>query len=54
MRVSSTQLLLRVKPKPDSYPADVPWLPARSLSLSESWSPEPTRSQSGRFPDRAT
>ncbi|OPG75485.1 protein BatD, partial [Pseudomonas ogarae] len=27
MRVSSEQLLLSVKPKPASYPADVPWLP---------------------------
>ncbi|WP_422777713.1 BatD family protein [Pseudomonas mediterranea] len=47
MHVSSTQLLLTVDPKPASYPADVPWLPARSLSLSESWSPEPTHSQVG-------
>ncbi|WP_323156033.1 BatD family protein, partial [Pseudomonas alvandae] len=47
MRVSSTQLMLTVKPKPASYPADLPWLPARSLSLSESWSPEPTHSQVG-------
>ncbi|MGK3121668.1 BatD family protein [Pseudomonas corrugata] len=47
MHVSSTPLLLTVDPKPASYPADVPWLPARSLSLSESWSPEPTHSQVG-------
>src|SRR3546814_12093198 len=47
MRVSSEQLRLTVNPKPASYPADVPWLPARSLSLSESWSPEPTHSQVG-------
>ncbi|NUT89988.1 protein BatD [Pseudomonas corrugata] len=47
MRVSSTQLRLTVDPKPASYPANVPWLPARSLSLSESWSPEPTHSQVG-------
>ncbi|MDZ4325409.1 MAG: BatD family protein, partial [Pseudomonas sp.] len=41
MRVSSAQLPLTVKAKPATYPADVPWLPARSLSLSESWNPEP-------------
>ncbi|MCU1736097.1 MULTISPECIES: BatD family protein [Pseudomonas] len=47
MRVSSAQMLLQVKPQPDTWPADVPWLPARSLSLSESWSPEPDHSQVG-------
>ncbi|WLG47628.1 BatD family protein [Pseudomonas sp. FP1740] len=47
MRVSSTEIPLTVKAKPGSYPADVPWLPARSLSLSESWSPEPDHAQVG-------
>ncbi|MFS2069308.1 BatD family protein [Pseudomonas sp. CT11-2] len=47
MRVSSTEILLTVKAKPGSYPADAPWLPARSLSLSESWSPEPDHAQVG-------
>jgi hypothetical protein len=47
MRVSSAEIPLTVKAKPDSYPADVPWLPARSLSLSESWSPEPDHAQVG-------
>lgn len=47
MRVSSAELPLTVKAKPASYPADVPWLPARSLSLSESWSPEPEHAQVG-------
>lgn len=41
MRVTSAELLLTVKAKPITYPADAPWLPARSLTLSESWSPEP-------------
>jgi hypothetical protein len=41
MRVTSTELLLTVKAKPITYPADAPWLPARSLTLSESWNPEP-------------
>ncbi|MVV46945.1 protein BatD, partial [Pseudomonas sp. PB120] len=47
MRVSSSELLLTVKAKPASYPADAPWLPARSLSLSESWNPEPEHAQVG-------
>lgn len=41
MRVTSAELLLTVKAKPITYPADAPWLPARSLTLSESWNPEP-------------
>jgi hypothetical protein len=47
MRLSSVEIPLTVKAKPADYPADAPWLPARSLSLSESWSPEPDRSQVG-------
>ena len=33
---------LEVKPIPDSYPADTPWLPARSITLTQNWQPEPT------------
>ena len=47
MRVSSSEIPLTVKPKPLTYPADAPWLPARSLSLSESWNPEPEHTQVG-------
>lgn len=47
MHVSSAQMPLTVKAKPVEYPADAPWLPARSLSLSESWNPEPDHSQVG-------
>ncbi|MBD9439504.1 BatD family protein [Pseudomonas sp. PDM04] len=47
MRVSSAELTLTVKAKPATYPADAPWLPARSLSLSESWNPEPDHPQVG-------
>ncbi|MGY3255245.1 BatD family protein [Pseudomonas chlororaphis] len=47
MHVSSAQMPLTVKAKPAEYPADAPWLPARSLSLSESWNPEPDHSQVG-------
>lgn len=47
MRVSSGELLLTVKAKPITWPAELPWLPARSLTLSESWNPEPDRVQVG-------
>lgn len=47
IRVSSAEATLTVKAKPPEYPADTPWLPASSLSLSESWNPEPDRSQVG-------
>jgi hypothetical protein len=47
MRVTSAELLLTVKAKPITYPADAPWLPARSLTLSESWNPEPDHTQVG-------
>ncbi|EIM15569.1 BatD family protein [Pseudomonas chlororaphis] len=47
VHVSSAQMPLTVKAKPVEYPADAPWLPARSLSLSESWNPEPDHSQVG-------
>jgi hypothetical protein len=47
MRVTSSEIPLTVKPKPLTYPADAPWLPARSLSLSESWNPEPEHTQIG-------
>ncbi|QKV64863.1 protein BatD [Pseudomonas sp. 43A] len=47
MRVSSAEIPLTVKPKPLTYPIDAPWLPARSLSLSESWNPEPEHTQVG-------
>jgi hypothetical protein len=47
MRISSSEILLTVKAKPITYPADLPWLPARNLTLSESWSPEPEHVQVG-------
>ncbi|MFC5698640.1 BatD family protein [Pseudomonas sp. GCM10022186] len=46
-RVNSPRIPLRVKPKPADYPADAPWLPARNLTLTESWSPDPEAVQSG-------
>jgi hypothetical protein len=47
MRVASAEIPLTVKAKPADYPADIPWMPARSLSLSESWNPEPDHSLVG-------
>lgn len=40
-RVKSPEIPLEVKPRPASWPADAPWLPARALTLSEAWNPEP-------------
>ncbi|MEE4747740.1 BatD family protein [Pseudomonas alliivorans] len=47
MRVSSAEIPLSVKAVPADYPAHIPWLPARTVSLEESWSPEPGRTQVG-------
>ena len=47
IHVSSAPMLLTVKPKPALYPADASWLPARSLTLTESWNPEPEHVQVG-------
>ncbi|MFK3825655.1 BatD family protein [Pseudomonas yamanorum] len=47
IHVSSPELSLTVKAKPAMYPADAPWLPARSLTLMESWNPEPDHVQVG-------
>jgi len=46
-RVKSPSLRLEVRPKPAEYPADAPWLPARSLSLVEAWSPQPDQAKVG-------
>lgn len=43
VRVSSRELPLQVKPIPPSYPAGATWLPARSLTLEEHWSPDPAQ-----------
>ena len=47
VHVRSTDLSLAVKPKPADYPATASWLPARSLSMSETWHPEPDHAQVG-------
>ena len=41
VHVTSTEIALNVLPKPEAYPPNAPWLPARSLSMSETWNPEP-------------
>ncbi|WP_296217353.1 BatD family protein [Pseudomonas sp. UBA2684] len=46
-RVKSPEIPLTVKAKPASYPSNVPWLPARALSLAETWSPEPEQAKVG-------
>jgi len=46
-RVQSPEIPLTVKPRPASWPADAPWLPARDLSLSEAWNPEPNKASVG-------
>ena len=46
VRVNSGELALHVRPIPPSYPAGQPWLPARSLTLEEHWSPDPSPDQS--------
>ncbi|NBA94306.1 BatD family protein [Pseudomonas sp. R5(2019)] len=47
VQVTSAEMALTVKAKPVVYPADAPWLPAHSLTLSENWSPEPGQNQVG-------
>jgi hypothetical protein len=46
-RVKSPEIPLQVKAKPAGYPADAPWLPARTLSLAEVWSPQPEQARAG-------
>lgn len=47
VRVSSARMTVKVLAKPALYPADAAWLPARGLSLSESWNPAPDNAQVG-------
>ncbi|WP_312256574.1 BatD family protein [Stutzerimonas nitrititolerans] len=46
-QVKSPSIPLEVLPKPADYPADVPWLPAASMTLVEAWSPEPDQVRAG-------
>ncbi|WP_455887386.1 BatD family protein [Pseudomonas rustica] len=45
VQVSSLPLRLAVRPIPAAWPAGVPWLPARSLTLEERWNPAPDSQQ---------
>lgn len=45
VQVSSLPLRLTVRPIPAAWPAGVPWLPARSLTLEEHWNPDPGSQQ---------
>ncbi len=40
-QVRSPSIILQVQPIPDSYPAGMPWIPAASLKLSQTWQPDP-------------
>nr|WP_314489842.1 BatD family protein [uncultured Pseudomonas sp.] len=53
VQVTSNALTLTAKAIPASYPKNLPWLPARSLSLEEGWSPDPTQ-QPTRIGDSLT
>ncbi len=46
-RVKSPEIPLQVRPKPAEYPPNAPWLPARALSLSEAWNPQPEDAKVG-------
>ena len=47
VRVRSARMTVQVLAKPAVYPADATWLPARSLSLSETWNPAPSKARVG-------
>lgn len=47
VHVTSAEIALEVKPNAADYPTTAAWLPARSLSMSETWNPEPDHCQVG-------
>ncbi|MDA7088496.1 BatD family protein [Pseudomonas sp. SA3-5] len=47
VRVRSPEIPLTVKAKPADYPNEAPWLPARGLSLAQTWSPQPDKVKVG-------
>jgi len=51
LRRSSEPLSLSVLPRPDSYP-DATWLPARNLSIEETWSTPPEQLRAGESATR--
>ncbi|TXS92790.1 protein BatD [Parahaliea maris] len=52
LRRSTEPLTIEVLPRPDSYPADATWLPARNLTLEEQWSVPPEQLQAGESATR--
>lgn len=40
-RLRTDAATVEVKPRPASYPADAPWLPAQTIEISENWSKAP-------------
>ncbi|MCC5873691.1 MAG: protein BatD [Gammaproteobacteria bacterium] len=47
LRLSSEGHSIKVKPQPDAWPADAPWLPARDLTLDDAFDPTPPRFRQG-------
>lgn len=47
IRRQTPEVRINVRPQPAHYPTDKPWLPARSLKLHESWTPDGTQLQVG-------
>lgn len=47
LQAQSPPLTLRVRPRPASYPADAPWLPATAVTLEETWNPAPEQARAG-------
>jgi len=47
VRVRSAQITINVMAKPTVYPADAAWLPARSVTVTESWNPAPEDARVG-------
>ena len=46
-RLRTDAMNIEVKPKPANYPAGKPWLPAKALNISESWSQNPPQFTEG-------
>ncbi|WP_145010063.1 BatD family protein [Pseudomonas oryzihabitans] len=47
IQLHTPALTLDVQPQPASYPPQTPWLPARSLSLTQQWNPAPEDAREG-------
>lgn len=41
VREQSKEVMIRVKPQPESFPRGATWLPAKNVALSERWSKDP-------------